>query len=389
MVARRRAPSRPPAAAAEVLARSVEQGLADLGLGGTRVEIAVGRRPAGRDEPAVELDGDAVAFDASGIDVVVFRIAPNPGEPARPLARIASGGELSRVALAIKEVLADADETPTLVFDEVDTGIGGRSADPVGRGLWSLARRHQVLCVTHLPQIAAHADAHFRDRQARARRPNGHRGRAASTARAASWSSPRCSAAPPGARPPPRPPGAARPRRPVPPGSRRDRGPDVSDPRPPGRPRVRGRRAGDPGRAPPPDLEAAIGRSWRISVSSAASRRRRSRATAGTSPTSRRPRRRRRVGPTARRPRSTTWPACRRRGGADRPGAAPDQPPAAGGGAPGLLPLRAWRGPDRGRRCRAPRPAARAATPARHAHGRRGRAAPRGRRPRRNRIRRS
>ena len=68
---------------------------------------------------------------------------------------------MSRVALAIKQVLAAADETPTLVFDEVDTGIGGRSADPIGRSLWTLARRHQVLCVTHLPQIAAHADAHF------------------------------------------------------------------------------------------------------------------------------------------------------------------------------------------------------------------------------------
>jgi DNA repair protein RecN (Recombination protein N) len=89
-------------------------------------------------------------------------LAPNPGEPPRPLARIASGGEMSRVALAIKQVLAEADQTPTLVFDEVDTGIGGRSADPVGRSLWALARRHQVLCVTHLPQIAAHADAHYR-----------------------------------------------------------------------------------------------------------------------------------------------------------------------------------------------------------------------------------
>ena len=120
-----------------------------------------GGAPAGADEPAVEIDGDAVGFDGSGIDQVVYRLAPNPGEPPRPLARIASGGELSRVALAIKQVLAEADDTPTLVFDEVDTGIGGRSADPVGRSLWSLARRHQVLCVTHLPQIAAYADAHF------------------------------------------------------------------------------------------------------------------------------------------------------------------------------------------------------------------------------------
>ena len=84
-----------------------------------------------------------------------------PGRAARPLARIASGGELSRVALAIKEVLAAADATPTLVFDEVDAGIGGRCADPVGRSLWPLARDHQVLCVTHLPQIAAHADVHL------------------------------------------------------------------------------------------------------------------------------------------------------------------------------------------------------------------------------------
>ncbi len=147
--------------AAASLAAAVEAALADLGLGGAKIEIAVGRRPAGRDEPAVELHGDAVAFDASGVDAVVFRIAPNPGEPARPLAKIASGGELSRVSLAIEEVLADADATPTLVFDEIDAGIGGRSADPVGRTLWALARRHQVLCVTHLPQIAAYADAHF------------------------------------------------------------------------------------------------------------------------------------------------------------------------------------------------------------------------------------
>ena len=108
-----------------------------------------------------ELAGDAVAFDSSGIDHVVYRLAPNAGEPARPLARIASGGELSRVALAIKEVLASADRTPTLVFDEIDTGIGGRSADPVGRSLWALARDHQVLCVTHLAQIAVYADAHY------------------------------------------------------------------------------------------------------------------------------------------------------------------------------------------------------------------------------------
>ena len=147
--------------AASGLERDVGILLRELGFPNGVFEVAIGRRPANEDEPAVEIDGDAIAFDMTGIDQVVFRIAPNPGEPARSLARIASGGELSRVALAIKQVLAEADETPTLVFDEVDTGIGGRSADPVGRSLWALARRHQVLCVTHLPQIAAYADAHF------------------------------------------------------------------------------------------------------------------------------------------------------------------------------------------------------------------------------------
>jgi DNA repair protein RecN (Recombination protein N) len=147
--------------AARDLGVAVGAVLEDLGFPAGVFEVVLGRRPAGPEEPAVELDGDALAFDATGVDQVVYRLAPNPGEPPRPLARIASGGEMSRVALAIKQVLAAADETPTLVFDEVDTGIGGRSADPIGRSLWTLARRHQVLCVTHLPQIAAHADAHF------------------------------------------------------------------------------------------------------------------------------------------------------------------------------------------------------------------------------------
>ena len=88
------------------------------------------------------------------------RAEPRRARPAAGADRL--GRRAVRVALAIKQVLAEVDDTPTLVFDEVDTGIGGRSADPVGRSLWTLAREHQVLCVTHLPQIAAHADAHFR-----------------------------------------------------------------------------------------------------------------------------------------------------------------------------------------------------------------------------------
>ncbi|HEY2916396.1 MAG TPA: DNA repair protein RecN [Candidatus Limnocylindrales bacterium] len=154
--------SRRRALAAAELAGAVDGTLQPLGFRAGAFDVGVGRRIAGPHEAAVELDGDAVAFDASGADEVVFRFAPNAGEPARPLAKIASGGELSRVALAIKQVLAAADATPTLVFDEVDSGIGGRTADPVGRSLWRLGRSHQVLVVTHLAQIAAHADAHFR-----------------------------------------------------------------------------------------------------------------------------------------------------------------------------------------------------------------------------------
>ena len=148
--------------AAERLSADVGAALDVLGFARTQFRVSVARRPAEGPAASVEVGGEPVQFDPTGIDDVIFRFAPNQGEPARPLARIASGGELSRVALAIKEVLAEADATPTLVFDEIDTGIGGRSADPVGRSLWTLARRHQVLCVTHLPQIAAHADSHFR-----------------------------------------------------------------------------------------------------------------------------------------------------------------------------------------------------------------------------------
>ena len=149
--------------AATDLTAAVGDALVDLGFAGGRVRGRA-RSPDRRGRTNRPSSSTATPSPSMrrGVDEVVYRLAPNPGEPPRPLARIASGGELSRVALAIKQVLAEADDTPTLVFDEVDTGIGGRSADPVGRSLWTLARRHQVLCVTHLPQIAAHADAHFR-----------------------------------------------------------------------------------------------------------------------------------------------------------------------------------------------------------------------------------
>ena len=130
--------------AAKELAKRVNGELPALGL------------PAGAFDVAVE----SVEVGPNGADRVTFTFAPNPGEPARPLGRIASGGEASRLSLALKVVLAGADETPVLVFDEVDAGIGGRHATALGERLRDLARFHQVLCVTHLAQVAAFADAH-------------------------------------------------------------------------------------------------------------------------------------------------------------------------------------------------------------------------------------
>ena len=99
--------------------------------------------------------------DATGADDVRFLIAPNPGEAAKPIEQIASGGELSRIMLALEVVLAANDRTPVLVFDEVDAGVGGRVGETLGRALWSLARHHQVMVVSHLPQVAAYADQHI------------------------------------------------------------------------------------------------------------------------------------------------------------------------------------------------------------------------------------
>jgi len=102
-----------------------------------------------------------VAVDSTGVDRVQFLIATNAGEQLKPLGRVASGGETARLMLALKSTLSLADETPVLVFDEVDVGVGGRSGQVVGEKLWMLAKDHQVIVITHLPQIAAFADAHF------------------------------------------------------------------------------------------------------------------------------------------------------------------------------------------------------------------------------------
>ncbi len=144
---------------AKALSRFIEIELDDLRMAEARFEVdfQVKPDPAGVPQP----DGRRLAFDASGFDRVEFLVAPNPGEGLKPLAKIASGGETSRLMLALKNILSRADEIPTLIFDEIDQGIGGRVGMIVGQKLWNLARNHQVLCVTHLPQLAAFGDLHF------------------------------------------------------------------------------------------------------------------------------------------------------------------------------------------------------------------------------------
>ncbi len=128
------------------LTRSIRQALVDLNFLDVQVEMEFKKLPE---------------FHENGWDEAEFMISLNPGEKLKPLSQVASGGELSRIMLAIKSVLADTDDIPTLIFDEIDTGISGRTAQKVAEKLSAIGRRHQVLCITHLAQIAAMADRHF------------------------------------------------------------------------------------------------------------------------------------------------------------------------------------------------------------------------------------
>ncbi|MDD3827477.1 MAG: DNA repair protein RecN [Anaerolineae bacterium] len=155
------------------LAAGIEAELDELSMARARfgVDLAWRDDPEGAyvDEAGRNgAQGQRIAFDSSGLDRVEFLVAPNVGEPLKPLIRIASGGETSRLMLALKTVLAQADRTPTLIFDEIDAGIGGRVGGVVGHKLWGLTRGdgdlvrcHQVLCVTHLPQLASYGDVHL------------------------------------------------------------------------------------------------------------------------------------------------------------------------------------------------------------------------------------
>ncbi len=143
----------------QALAVAIERELAGLRMGGA--QFAVDLRWE-EDPEGLPLEGRRLAFGPAGLERVEFLVAPNPGEGLKPLAKIASGGETSRLMLALKGVLAQADRVPTLIFDEIDQGIGGRMGALVGQKLWRLARSHQVICITHLPQLAAYADQHLR-----------------------------------------------------------------------------------------------------------------------------------------------------------------------------------------------------------------------------------
>jgi DNA repair protein RecN (Recombination protein N) len=155
--------SRQRQAGAERMAREVEQVISQLRMGSAEFSIGFERIEDARGVPVTGESGATVlsAADATGVDRVSFLIAPNAGEALKPLGKIASGGETARLMLALKSILSEEDQTPTLVFDEIDVGVGGRSGQIVGEKLWQLSKNHQVVVITHLPQIAAFADEHF------------------------------------------------------------------------------------------------------------------------------------------------------------------------------------------------------------------------------------
>ena len=131
--------------AAVKFAAGITRELTDLGMSATKFEVSI----------------EAQAVSSKGADKIEFLLSPNPGEPLRPLAKIASGGEMSRIMLAMKSVLAKSGTIPTMIFDEIDVGVGGRTAQTIGDKLEALAKDAQILCITHLPQIASRAATHF------------------------------------------------------------------------------------------------------------------------------------------------------------------------------------------------------------------------------------
>lgn len=145
---------------AKQLSKQIEKELRTLGM--DKAEFQASVQHIAEEQGPFQMDDKRYAFRSHGMDDVEFLIAPNIGSEARPISKIASGGEISRIMLALKTVLVQVDEIPTLLFDEIDSGIGGKVADVVGRKLKELSEFAQVICITHLPQIARFADRHFR-----------------------------------------------------------------------------------------------------------------------------------------------------------------------------------------------------------------------------------
>ncbi len=145
--------------AAKKLMNEVNNELRELNMAQVEFEVSITRNESEEGIPFP--DGNSYTFTKGGADEVEFRASTNPGEPLKPLAIVASTGEISRFMLALKNALAEADNIPVLIFDEIDIGIGGRSGEIVGKKLWKLSCRRQVICITHLPQIAVFADTHY------------------------------------------------------------------------------------------------------------------------------------------------------------------------------------------------------------------------------------
>ena len=137
------------------LAKAAAKQLKDLGFAQSQFDVSISTMERS------SLQNSAGQIPAAGLDSIEFQFAPNPGEPTRPLRAIASSGEMARVMLALKTVLAQVDEVPVLVFDEVDANVGGETAAAVGEKMNQIAKERQVLCITHLAPVAAHAASHY------------------------------------------------------------------------------------------------------------------------------------------------------------------------------------------------------------------------------------
>ncbi|MHB8907006.1 MAG: DNA repair protein RecN, partial [Melioribacteraceae bacterium] len=142
--------------------KEIEEALKSLGISDSIFEAKITNQAAdGNDDNFISVDGKKYKFNSCGYDEVEFFVSTNVGEDPKPLVKVASGGEISRIMLALKSILAKSDRLPILIFDEIDTGVSGRIAQKVGQVLKSLASFHQIVAITHLPQIAGLSDYHF------------------------------------------------------------------------------------------------------------------------------------------------------------------------------------------------------------------------------------